>query len=75
MKILVTLLMSLVLVSCATPQRPLVTLCIIDPGANGLDCYDPRTSSAGVIPYSSADKYVCFNPTDFKEIVNACQLQ
>jgi hypothetical protein len=72
MKFLVTLLMSLVLASCAS-TRPILTICVLD-GPVGLDCYDARTGSAATIPFTSADKFVCVNPDDFRTLINACGL-
>lgn len=61
----------LVLVN-ACASGPKVTVYLSDPAAGGCEYYDPNTQAGGFVPYSSTDKFVCFNPTDAQTLINFC---
>lgn len=59
------------LAACAT-GGPSVTVCVSDPQANGLDCYNEVTKKNSFIPYEKSDHYVAFSQEDAKSLMTYC---
>lgn len=55
-------------VSCKG-QGPLVTVCLLDPVANQLQCARAN-GSTNIIDLPDATNYVCLSPDDFQTLIN-----
>lgn len=60
----------LVVSNCGS--APKVTVCISDPSAGGLDCYNENTGVSSFIKYEDSDKYVALPPSDAQTLLNYC---
>lgn len=69
-KILLLSLVVCLLSSCK--KGPLVTVCISDPPAGGMDCYDQVNKKSFFILYAQTDKYVALPPADAESVLNFC---
>lgn len=66
-------LLIIALQSCE--NGPKVTVYVSDPAHEGMEYYNENTGQKGFIAYPLTDKFICFNQTDFNELLNFCHVK
>lgn len=66
------LILSLLCLAASCKNGPKLKVCISDPQAGGLDCYDQTTEQSSFMPYPDTDRYVCLSPSDSQALLSFC---
>ena len=67
------LLMLLIASLVACKHGPDITICLIDPVNNALQCSD-ASGQALTIPIKDAENYISVSPDDFKKVLDYCKM-
>lgn len=69
-KLSLALLLAFSLIGCAGPK---VTVCVLDPVNQNLQCFDSKTGKSSVLLLKDAENYVCLSPSDEQAVLNYCK--
>lgn len=71
---LMPLLLYLSLAFSGCKDAPKVTVCVSEPTAGGLQCYNESTGEFSFVAYKDSDKYIAMPETDEQTLLDYCSL-